>query len=325
MLRRLCRQPLLWVVLLGTAVFGAQQEKPPTPNEPVPAPTGKEQVKPAAATPAPATPASKTAETPGGASVPAPSSQPAPAPPSSAPEAPPAAAASAAKSEPFVPPSIEELLGQLRMLQPLPFDRVWKNPPAHPPQERARLALVMGRLIADGFLVVAAERANKAEPVGRSLLKMAESLGFGAKIRARGKAVIDEAKKEHWAKARLELVLTQADADAALRALNDEELVTLVALGGWLRGLEITTTTVVEEYTPQRAAMLWRPALAKSALVQLQSFRPATRDAPVVKTVREALEKIANVVSDNNKILEKGEVEKLQEIAKSVNAALNAE
>jgi hypothetical protein len=211
------------------------------------------------------------------------------------------------------------------MLQPLPFEKVWRNPPAHPPQERARLALMMGRLIADGFLVVAAERANKAEPVGRSLLKMAESLGFGAKIRSRGKAVIDEAKKEHWAKARLELVLTQADADAALRALNDEELVTLVALGGWLRGLEITTTSVADEYTPQRAAMLWRPALAKSALVQLQSFKPATREAPIVRTVREALEKIAPIVGDNSKILELAEVEKLREIAKGVNAALNAE
>jgi hypothetical protein len=226
--------------------------------------------------------------------------------------------------ESFTPPAIEALLGKLRALQPLPFDKVWRNPPDHPPQERARLAVLTGRLIADGFLVIAAERPQRVEPVGRSLLRMAEALGFGPKIRARGRAVIDKAKKEKWADARRELIRIQAEASSALRALHDDELVTLVSLGGWLRGLEITATAVSDDYSPERSRQLWQPELAASFLEQLRSFRATTRAHPVIRQLMDTLEKLSKTGRDVAQ-LEKADVQRLRDLARGANDAILAE
>jgi hypothetical protein len=220
-------------------------------------------------------------------------------------------------------PSIEALLKQLRALEPIPFEKVWRKPPEHPPQERVRIALLTGRLIADGFLVVAAERPERIEPVGRSLLRLTKALGFGDKIAARGRQVIEAAKKERWAQARQELIHTQADAEAALVSLRDDDLVNLVALGGWLRGLEITTAAVAEKFTPERSGQLWQLSQADYFLERLKAFRPSTKRTPVVQHLTRVLDDVAAAAAKPQP-LEADVVQNLTDLAREANDALGA-
>ncbi len=224
----------------------------------------------------------------------------------------------------FTAPSIDLLLQQLIALQPIPFEKVWRKPPDHPPQERVRLALLTGRLIADGFLLVATERPQRVESVGRSLLRMAKALGFGEKITRRGRNVIEQAEAERWPEARRELIQMQADVEAALITLRDEDLVNLIALGGWLRGLEITSAAVADNFTPERAQKLWQPELAGYFLGKLKAFRPETRNAPLARRIAQILEKVQGVVS-TGKALSQEEVARLHELARAANEALLVE
>ena len=143
-------------------------------------------------------------------------------------------AAAHAKESPgvnqFTAPPIAELLVKAEALQPIPFEKVWRDPPARASTERARLALQAGSTIADGFLVISCEKRSRVEVVGRSLLRSAKALGFGDQISARSRHIVDEAEKDHWAVVRRELTGAQSQAEAALRNLRDDDLVQLLAL-----------------------------------------------------------------------------------------------
>src|SRR3954471_586558 len=75
----------------------------------------------------------------------------------------------------FTAPSIDQLLDKATALQPIPMEKVWRDPPRRAPQDRVLLALQTGSTIADAFLVVACERRARVELVGRALLQRAKA------------------------------------------------------------------------------------------------------------------------------------------------------
>jgi hypothetical protein len=156
----------------------------------------------------------------------------------------------------FTAPSIELLFRELDELRPIPFEKVWRDLPDTQPQSRAQLALTAGGVIADGFLAVAAEKRSRIESVGRTLLKLAKGLGVGDHITKHSRSILEKAAQNQWPDVKTELVRAQADTEAGMMALKDEEIAHLVSLGGWLRGLEITSGLVAENYSSARASRL---------------------------------------------------------------------
>ena len=226
----------------------------------------------------------------------------------------------------FTAPSIEQLLDKTTALQPIPLEKVWRDPPRRAPQDRVRLALQTGSTIADAFLVVACERRTKVEMVGRALLQRAKALGFGDKISSRSRRIVELADKERWTDVRRELVGAQAEAEAALRALRDEDLVQLVALGGWLRGLEITSGAIVERYSPERSRMLLRPELAKYFLDRIAEFSPKLRAEVVIQKLQRNLRGVRELVDrERGETLREEDVKRLLALARSANNLIDVE
>ena len=64
---------------------------------------------------------------------------------------------------------------------------------------------------------------------------------------------------------------------------NDQELVILVTLGGWIRGTQVVSAWIADNYTPESAKLLRQPALRgitcapNSASASRQKREPATR------------------------------------------------
>ena len=141
----------------------------------------------------------------------------------------------------FTAPSIEKVFQQLTALQPLTFEKLWRQPPRDTPQDRTQVALLTGAVIADGFLVVIVEKQSRIEPIARSLFRLSKGLGIGDRVVKDGRHIVELAARERWKEVRRELTRSQADVEAALIALKDEEIAHLIALGGWIRGLEITS------------------------------------------------------------------------------------
>src|SRR4029450_4980702 len=127
--------------------------------------------------------------------------------------------------------------------------------------ERPRIALLLGALIADGFIAVQAEDAPAVKDIGQRVLALAKAIGVGNSITPHAKAIIDAADKRNWANVRRELDRTQNSVQQAMNEVHDEKLSQLVSLGGWLRGTEVLTSVVNEHFSADGAELLHQPDL----------------------------------------------------------------
>jgi hypothetical protein len=196
----------------------------------------------------------------------------------------------------FTAPSIEHLLAELMDLRPIPIEKIWKDLKPEAPQERALLALGAGRVIADGLVAVIAEKPSRVEPAARALLRYAKGLGVSDHVSKHSKSVIEKAFREDWGEVRRELVRAQADVEAGMMALKDEEIAHLVSLGGWVRGLDIITTLVAEDYTPERAQKLVQPEALEYFVDRISTLNPRLKKGEVFQLLEKNLREIQGLI-----------------------------
>jgi hypothetical protein len=196
----------------------------------------------------------------------------------------------------FTAPSIEHLLAELMDLRPIPVEKVWKDLKPEAPQERALLALGAGRVIADGLVAVIAEKPSRVEPSARALLRYAKGLGVSDHVSKHSKSVIEKAVREDWGEVRRELVRAQADVEAGMMALKDEEIAHLVSLGGWIRGLDIITTLVSEDYTPEHARKLVQPEALEYFVDRMSTLNPRLKKGDVFQLLEKNLREIQGLI-----------------------------
>ena len=175
----------------------------------------------------------------------------------------------------FTTPSIAVLLKALQALRPVPYEEVERALPPQNPGDRARLALSTGGIIADGFLAVVAEKQSRIEPVARALLRQAKGLGVGEHVTRHSRSVLEKALMKDWGGIHTELVGTQRDVEGGMMALRDEEIAHLIALGGWWRGLEITSGILSSHYTQQGATLVAQPAVIDYFADRVSTMNPS--------------------------------------------------
>jgi hypothetical protein len=196
----------------------------------------------------------------------------------------------------FTAPSIEHLLAELMDLRPIPIEKIWKDLKPEAPQERALLALGAGRVIADGLVAVIAEKPSRVEPAARALLRYAKGLGVADHVSKHSKSVIEKAVREDWGEVRRELVRAQADVEAGMMALKDEEIAHLVSLGGWIRGLDIITTLVSDDYSPERAQKLVQPEALEYFVDRISTLNPRLKKSEVFQLLEKNLREIQGLI-----------------------------
>src|SRR3954447_4035315 len=138
--------------------------------------------------------------------------------------------------------------------------------------ERPRIALLLGTVIADGFIAVQAEDAPTVKDIGQRVLNLAQGIGVGSSITGHAKAITEAADKRNWAGVRQELDRTQNSVQRAMNEVGDEKLSQLVSLGGWLRGTEVLTSVVNHRFSEDGAELLRQPDLVDFFHTRLQSM-----------------------------------------------------
>ena len=187
---------------------------------------------------------------------------------------------------PYTAPSIAQIFQQLDELKPLPFEKLKRDFPAASPASREQKGLIFGGFIADGFLIVEAEKKNLIEDFGRILLREARALGVGDRVTRHSASLTELGRRGDWATMRKELIATQADVEQAMIELRDEKMAHLISLGGWLRGLEISAGTVEAGFSAQRAKVLAQPDLVNYFTEELKTLPPAIVHAPLFEKIR---------------------------------------
>lgn len=177
----------------------------------------------------------------------------------------------------FTTPSIKKLFEDLDDFGKLPYARLKRAIPKKIQRDRSLVALGLGNLIAEGFLIVQAEEFAEIEPIGRAVLKQAKVLGAGMRVTRHTKSILENSVLGKWENLKTELAKTQADVEAEMVLLRDVDIAHLVALGGWLRSFEIAVITVSESYSEKKAGKLTRTDLLAYFLETLQGLEPKLR------------------------------------------------
>jgi len=220
----------------------------------------------------------------------------------------------------FTAPSIEVILQELDALKPIPIDKVWRDVPETTPQDRDRLALTTGVVIADGFLAVASEKQARIEQVGRALLRLAKGLGVSDRVSKHSRSILEKAARQQWPDIKKELVQTQAEVEVAMMGLKDEEIAHLVALGGWLRALEITSTVALEDYSPERARALIQPELLDYFLDRVSTLNPSFKKTKLGQELEKNLQEVKRITTKPvDTPIEKEEVQQIYDLARELN------
>ena len=161
--------------------------------------------------------------------------------------------------EDVVVPLPNEIFGALNKLGPVNWHEYVRTDKGSNFMERPRIALLLGTVIADGFIAVQAQDASAVKDIGQRVQALAGAIGVERSITQHAKAIIEAADKRKWDNVRLELDKTQNSVQAAMNELRDEKLSQLVSLGGWLRGTEVLTAVVTKNFTPDGAELLHQP------------------------------------------------------------------
>jgi hypothetical protein len=192
----------------------------------------------------------------------------------------------------FTAPSIKKLFADLATLGALPYEKLRRDLPKDAPRDRSQVALSLGMLIADGFLMVTTEKISEFEQVGRGVLKHAKALGAGDRISRHTKTIIENSAGGDWDVLKDELAKTQSDVEAELVLLRDHEIAQLISLGGWIRGLEISAAAASEPFSPKKAAVLARADLIEFFQYSLLDLPEKVRARDPLKSVMSALDEI---------------------------------
>jgi hypothetical protein len=204
----------------------------------------------------------------------------------------------------YTTPSIEQLFNTLDSLKPIPTQQLTRPPRALRLDNRVEYALSFGVLIGDGFLAVEGEQVKAIEPLGRELLRRAKGLGVQQRVTRHSKQLLDLAKNLDWSGLRKELIVTQKDVETAMLELRDEEMVHLLSLGGWIRGLEIGAASVAVDFSPERAAKLRQLDLLDYYLQRLDTLSTPLKSTPVISQIVSGLKEVRQKFADNSAVSE---------------------
>jgi len=164
-------------------------------------------------------------------------------------------------------------------------------------RNRAQIALNLGGLIADGFIAVAAKDSQQVKNIGSDIIKMAKALGVSENLLTRGNSINEFAENDDWDTLQEELEATQNEVKSSMQSHSDQDLVILVSLGGWIRGTQVVSSSILQNYNEQAAKVLRQPALVSFMQSKVNDISPDLRNDPLVKSVSDQLTDMGKLVS----------------------------
>ncbi len=210
----------------------------------------------------------------------------------------------------FTAPSIASLFDTLQFLMPIPMADMERKMSARMPLDRADLAIELGFLIADGFLVVQAGQMEKVEDLAKDLTRYGKALGAGERVNQHSASLLDSAKKGNVEQLKMELRATQKDVEDELVALKDPDLAHLISLGGWIRALEVAVAAVDKQFSAERARKIMREDIADYYTESVAGLEPRISERPNYLEMRDILSGLRNEM-----VIEDGKEPTKQQIA----------
>jgi hypothetical protein len=185
--------------------------------------------------------------------------------------------------------------------------------------EREQIALLLGSVVAEGFVAVEAADKARVKQIGRDVLELARAIGVESTVLTRTNSIVTKADAGDWISVRRELDGALTDVKRAMIELKDAQLAHLVSLGGWLRGTEVLTSVVQKSYSLDGADLLNQPDLLRYFQERLADMPPRMRNKPLVNRIQKGLDEISPLI---NQKPTPGSVRRINEITGQIVKAI---
>src|SRR5216117_1770040 len=205
--------------------------------------------------------------------------------------------AKAVRSDSISIPTPGELFAALEKPGKTDWSGQYRGPMPITYRNRAQIALNLGGLIADGFIAVEAKDSQQVKNIGSDIIKLAKALGVSHNLLSRGNSINEFAENNEWDTLQEELEATQNEVKSSMQSHSDQDLVILVSLGGWIRGTQVVSSSIMQNYDAQAAKVLRQPALVSFMKSKINEISPQLRSEPLLKDVSEQLTGIEKLVS----------------------------
>lgn len=192
-----------------------------------------------------------------------------------------------------------------------------------PPGTQAQNALLLGALIAEGFVAVEARDPAETKNLGRALLNLARGLGIERAVLRRSRSIIDHSESGDWAAVRREWDEVLPDVQDGMDRIRSEELAHLVSLGGWLRGTEALTALLNQTYSDENAQLVRQPAFLDYFEQQLSKMSDNLRKDPTVRKMSDGLRQVRAVIPPGDGKIPRKEVQEVGSISAGLMKNLN--
>src|SRR6202040_1864125 len=141
-------------------------------------------------------------------------------------------------------------------------------------RNRAQIALNLGGLIADGFIAVEAQDSQQVKNIGTDIIKLAKALGVSQNVLSRGNSINEFAENSEWD-------ALHEEVKSSMQSHSDQDLVILVSVGGWIRGTQVVSAAVMQNYDERAARVLRQPALVKFIHTKINDISPDLHNEPL--------------------------------------------
>ena len=149
----------------------------------------------------------------------------------------------------FTAPSIRKIFEDLEGLPEIPEKVALRARPERPPMDRCSLALQLGGMMADGFVIVQCGKMNEVKPIALDLSSFKNNLA-----------------------------LIQSDVEQELASLRDSDMANLIGLGGWIRALDAATAALDNKFAEDKAKVIFQPDVPEYFHYILDGVEPEMKE-----------------------------------------------
>jgi hypothetical protein len=210
---------------------------------------------------------------------------------------PPAQLAKAIKTDSLTIPTPGELFAAFEKPGKPDWAGQYRTPIPMTYRNRAQIALNLGGLIADGFIAVEAQDSQQVKNIGTDIIKLAKALGVSENVLSRGNSINEFAENSEWDTLQEELEATQNEVKTSMQSHSDQDLVILVSLGGWIRGTQVVSASIMKNYDERSAKVLRQPAVVNFIHTRMNELGTELRNEPLVKAVSDQLDGLEKLVT----------------------------
>ena len=162
---------------------------------------------------------------------------------------------------------------------------------------RTQISINLGFVLTDCYLALEAQEGLQASLLSQDMLRLTQALGIETASLKNGTMLLPLAQERDWQGLRGALEATLQEIKIQLVQQRDNDMVTLISVGCWLRAVQIASALVEESYAPERTTVFLQRDIVDYLRTQIGELPDYMAHENAVRELSKTLEEIYPLVA----------------------------